>query len=278
MSLNNFNLSSIRKYFPIEDDYPPALTIGLVVFLTFIYILSFFTPINEAIYLTPTALTQLDLNRISLYPLGHLSIFHLVFNLFAIVTPLSLFEKKHGTVYTGVILNLLAVATAVLYSILGLVFYPNAKVVGASAWVFSFSGFFAYKESLIKPTFQISPSYSLPTVATPLIPLVLIAILVPGSSLLGHLFGLVAGYALAYGLLNILVPPSKVIEWIEEKVDKLISLIPSQFKYYKEIDAKFNRSQDEYVSFLQTDILPTTNEPESNHAGSFQGEGQVLGA
>ncbi|KAH3686979.1 hypothetical protein WICPIJ_002048 [Wickerhamomyces pijperi] len=271
----NSHISNLQKFIPAGSKYPPALTIGLVVFLTFLYLLDFVVPVNDTIALSPRALTSIDLNRLSLYPLGHLSIFHLVFNLLAIVTPLSIFERRHGTVYTGVVLNLLAVFTALLYCVLGLVFYPDAKVLGASAWVFSFSGFFAYKESLIKPTYTISPSYSLPTIATPLVPILIIAILVPGSSLLGHLFGLAAGYALAYGVFTKLVPPSNVIEFIEQKADRLIQLIPSVFVYYREVDAKHIRTQDDYVSVLDNDVLPVTEEHVPG--ATFQGQGQVLG-
>lgn len=275
------NLKILRQYFPLGGDYPPALTIGLTIFLPFLYILNFFISINDHIALSPTDLFKLDLNRVSLYPLGHLSIFHVLMNVLALITPLSNFERRHGTVYTGVVLNLLAVSTAIPYCILGSVFIPNTKIIGASAWAFSFAGYFAYKESLIKPTFQITPSHSLPTLATPLIPLILIAIFVPGSSFFGHLFGLISGYALAYGYLAKLAPPSKVIEFIESKLDGLINLIPSMFIYYREVEAKHSREQTDYVSLIgpTETILPTTNNPTAPASNpTFAGQGHVLGA
>lgn len=118
----------------------------------------------------------------------------------------------------------------------------------------------------------------MPTLATPLIPLILIAIFVPGSSFFGHLFGLTAGYALAYGYLGKLAPPSKVIEYIESKLDGLINLIPSIFIYYREVEVKEQRTENSYVSFMgQTDtILPTSNNPAVTNP-SFTGQGHVLG-
>lgn len=269
------HLTNFQNKLPAGTKLPPALSIGLVLFLTFLYLLNFFVAVNDKIALSPKSLTSFDLNRLSLYPLGHLSIFHLILNLSAIVTPISVFERRHGTVYTGVVLNLLAISAALLYCVIGLIFYPDASVLGASAWVFSFAGFFAYQESLIKPTYTISPSYHLPTIATPLVPILIIAILVPGSSLIGHLFGLASGYALAYGIFTKLVPPSNVIEWIEEKVDKLIQLIPEPIEYYREVDAKHIRQQDEYVSVLDNDVLPVSEERDTGN--TFQGQGQVLG-
>lgn len=107
----------------------------------------------------------------------------------------------------------------------------------------------------------------------------LIAIFVPGSSFFGHFFGILAGYALAYGYLGKLAPPSKVIEWIEAKLDKLINLIPSVFIYYREVEAKNLRAQTDYVSLIgQTEsILPTTSAPAVSNP-SFAGQGHVLGA
>ncbi|CCH45089.1 Rhomboid protein 2 [Wickerhamomyces ciferrii] len=166
---------------------------------------------------------------------------------------------------------LLAVATALPYSFLGVLLFPNTKVLGAS---------------LIKPTFQITPTYSLPTIFTPFGPLILISIILPGSSFFGHLFGLIAGYALAFGYLGKLAPPSKVIEWIETKLDGLINLIPSIFIYYREVEAKNLRENTDYVSLLgqSESILPTTNPnvtstttPATSNP-TFQGQGHVLGA
>lgn len=279
-SLAGFNVSGVSKFLPLGDKYPPALTIGLIIFLPLLYILNIFLSINSAIALSPSSLTNFNLNQLSLYPLGHLSIFHLIFNLLAIVAPLSQFERYHGTVYTGVILNLFAVSTAVLYAVLGLVFYPSASVLGSSAWVFSFAGFFAYKESLIKPIFTITPTVTIPTLYTPMIPLIIIAVIFPGSSFIGHFFGLISGYLLAFGYLNKLVPSSSIIEKIEEKLDKLINLIPTPFKYYKEVDAKYLRTQDDYVSILPT-YTPSTNTEASvipQQPSGFQGQGHVLGA
>jgi len=54
------NLNILRQYFPIGGDYPPALTIGLTVFLPLLYILNFVIGINDFIVLSPGDLFKLD--------------------------------------------------------------------------------------------------------------------------------------------------------------------------------------------------------------------------
>lgn len=255
----------------LPKSFPPAITIGLAIFLSFLYFLNFFIPINNAISFAPQDLLEFNLNKLSFYSMGHLSFLHLLFNVISLITPMSNFEKRNGTVYTGIILNLLTVSTGLLYALFGIFLYPNSKILGASGIIFSFLGWFAYHESLINATYLITPTVSIPTIYSPLIPLILIAIFVPGSSFLGHLFGLLMGYALALGYFKILIPKSSIIEWIEVKAQPLINLIPSFVKYYREEDTKYVRD-GEYFSVLNEEFV-TVEEP-----SNFQGQGHVLGA
>lgn len=78
----------------------------------------------------------------------------------------------------------------------------------------------------------------IPTWTKPFIILVVTAVILPGSSFLGHLLGLCAGFLMAMGHLKFMIePPSKVVLWIESKLAFLIALIPPQIRYIKEIDA-----------------------------------------
>lgn len=204
--------------------------------------------------------------RLSMYPLVHNSFFHLLFNLISLVSPLSQFERSHGTVYTGITLNNLALFTAIPYCIFGMLFYPKNAVLGASGWVFSFIGYFALKQSETRPTITISGNLSLPTLYIPVIALVLMGVLVPGSSFVGHFFGLAVGYILGLGYFDkLLEGPSKVVIFIEGKLGWLIGLIPSQLNFYKEVDMKENRKHS-YT-------------PAGTFSGesSFSGEGVALG-
>ncbi|CDR44024.1 CYFA0S13e01794g1_1 [Cyberlindnera fabianii] len=261
------------------EGYPPALSIGLPIFLTLIYIANFVVDINAHISLSPSSLFNLDLNRLSFYQVGHLGLLHLLFNIFGLLPMICRFERTHGTVYTGVMLNLFAVFAAIPYCTIGY-FLTSASVLGSSGWFFSFLAYFAYEESKVKPTIQLTPTHTFPTLFIPFVTLLVIGILMPGSSLLGHLFGLLVGYAYSFGYMNKLVPPSWIIEKIEEKADGLIQLIPSMFIYYKEVDAKHIRQQSEYVSIFE----PFTNTEASTGSttaasvgGAFQGQGHVVG-
>ncbi|ODV58085.1 putative rhomboid protease RBD2 ASCRUDRAFT_78199 [Ascoidea rubescens DSM 1968] len=282
----NFNAQPIKTFLGLSSSYPPALTSGLTVFLVIIYLLSFVTSINEAIALNPWAPFQLNLNKISLYPLGHLSLLHLIFNVIAIISPLSRFESKNGTVYTGIVLNILAVSTALPFCLLGILFYPKTNAIGASAWVFSFAAYFAHKESLSVASFRINSNFSFPTIATPFIPLVLITIFFPGSSFMGHFFGIISGYLLSFGKLDIVINPplTKVVPWIEDKLSPLIAKIPSEFHYYKENDSKSSRSES-YTSIIrrqQNNAGNSTNTRNgisgltSNHSHSMSGMTGIL--
>ena len=97
-------------------DYP-ALTVGLLLF-TFILLIvdvALENALSHKFSLYPEALGELDLNRVSFYPLFHSGLFHWFLNVLTLFQPLAIFEKTHGTVYTGITLNLLAVLTALQY-------------------------------------------------------------------------------------------------------------------------------------------------------------------
>lgn len=271
-------LQLLNKYVPILECYPPLFTAGFIVFCTLVYVLSFFFSVNEAIALSPWSPFQLDLNRLSFYPLGHMSFFHLFFNMFSILVPLSQFEKENGSVHCGIVLNVLATIIGLLYSVFGILLYPNTSVIGASAWVFAFSAYEAHRQSLVKPKINITSSVLIPTIYSPFVFLILCSVLAPGSSFMGHLFGIFAGYLLSLGYLTALVePPSKVVQFIESKLDPLINLIPSNLKYYREIECKALRDEKlktSHITSLDTTILPT----HATIPRKFGGQGHVLGA
>ncbi|SCU91912.1 LADA_0F12948g1_1 [Lachancea dasiensis] len=255
---------------------PAALSTGLVVFMTMLFIINFVFDINRHISLTPGALFSLDLNRISMYPLGHLSIVHLLMNCISIYGPLTAFERSHGTVHTGVILNLLAVFTAIPYCLLGSVFFSETEVIGSSGWCFSLLGYFSLKESILRPQQQIFNNYYLPTRYIPVVALVFVTIFFPGSSFWGHLIGLCWGYALGSKEVYAarLAPPSWIIQKIESKLDRAIAMIPFGVKFYREVDA--NR-QESYSSFFgEESILPLHSDTTTSNS-AFQGEGRPLG-
>lgn len=255
-----------------------GLSTGLSIFLTLLFVINFtIYPLNDHIVLKTDSLFTFDLNRISLYPLAHLSVIHLLFNVLSLFTPLTLFERTHGTLYTGVILNLLAVFTGIIYCLVGYVFFPNVEVGGASGWCFSFFGYFAVKESRIRPSTAITSSISFPTLYVPVLLLLIIGVVAPGSSFAGHSIGLALGYFMGFkeDWVMKITPPSSILKKIENRADPLINMIPFGIKYYRE--AEVERS-NEYTSLYESgeSSLPLHNSEGTTGPG-FQGQGRVLG-
>lgn len=95
------------------------------------------------------------------------------------------------------------------------------------------------------------------------------ALLVPGSSIIGHLLGVFAGWLLALGKLKFMTdPPSKVVLFIESKLDRLIALIPAQVQYIKEVDAIELRKSAANASgniLPLAELAPTTTVTNNNH-------------
>lgn len=251
-----------------------ALTAGLAVFLTFVFLLEQVVSLEDRMKLSPKHL--FNLARLSNYPLVHLSWLHLFFNLLSLMGPLNLFESQHGTVYTGVVLNLTAIFAGLLYCIVGKLLYPDESVAGASGWFFTFVGYFSWKASLATPRTQLLQTpYHFPTALSPLILLLLITLFVPSASFWGHLSGLTIGYAIgsnekAFGKLS---PPSWLIKKLESKLDVYIQKIPPFVKYYREVEVEDTDRTDYSWLFEPHVSLPLHNDPPQQTHGS----GRVLG-
>lgn len=217
----------------------PALSVGIQIFTVVFFIL--YPKGSDALVLKPSTPLHLDLNTLSFYIFPHLDIFHLVVNLVALYPLLSRYERAHGTVYTGITLNVLAVVTALQYCLVGLVLYPNEGAAGLLGIVFSLLMFFCYKEHFAFPvcyTFKVGGSeYLIPTLGFPFLNLIAVAIIVPQASFFGHLAGISAGYLLATDRLKLLFPALKIVLWIEKKLAPVISRLQLLVTYYKEEDA-----------------------------------------
>lgn len=201
----------------------------------------------------------------------HLNVFHYIMNMWGLIPLLRTFELANGTVRTGVVLNLTATIAGLLYVIIELAFGFDTPVIGSSVWVFALLAYFSYLEYQVHPVWQIHSSFQIPAYAIPVAPLLISMIFVPGTSFLGHLLGMVTGYALAMGYLRILVEPSAaVVEKIEGYLARFIALIPADIKYILEEHARELRANQSTST-----RLPTSEEETSQE---FAGSGQRLGS
>lgn len=217
----------------------PALSVGIIIFSILFYLV--YPVDSDALLLSPWSPYELNLNAISFYIFPHVNVIHLGLNLFCLFPLLVRYEKTHGTVYTGVTLNIIAVVTAIQYCLVGMLLYPNQLAGGLLGECFSFLTYYCSKEHAAMPviyTFKYNGREILiPTLYFPFINLVVITILMPGASFFGHLAGIGTGYLLASGYINFMFPPQKAILFIEKHLAPGITKLQLLVYYLREEDA-----------------------------------------
>jgi len=88
---------------------------------------------------------------------------------------------------------------------------------------------------------------------------------VPNTSLLGHLCSVLIGYAFELGYIKFLIPPEKILRFIESKLN-LLGRLP----HYVSVDQK---------TFGRYGVLPTTHQTTEAPIGlSVLGAAQRLGS
>lgn len=127
-------------------------------------------------------------------------------------------------------------------------------------------------------------THSIPTWTTPLILVLVVTALVPGTSLLGHLCGVLVGYlcesrrattllifrntnilpSVGLGYLKFLSPPEKALRWVESKLN-LLGRLP----HYVSVDQK---------TYGRFGVLPSSSHPPGTSAPiALVGSTQRLG-
>jgi glycosylphosphatidylinositol transamidase len=90
---------------------------------------------------------------------------------------------------------------------------------GVSVWALLLFSSSIFQASRTTPDISIpSTTYRLPTLAIPFVLILLTALLVPHTSILGHICGMVMGFGWGAGYLKFLIPPAKYLRWIEDKL------------------------------------------------------------
>jgi membrane associated rhomboid family serine protease len=194
--------------------------------------------------------------RLNTYPLLHWSIFHYLLNTTAFIPLLERFELEHGTIVTTILFTgPFGLLPGGFYTLLeNHIFHFNGAAIGASVWIFLLLAHEAIKTSRSNPSFNLGESIHIPTWTSPLFLAVVIHFLMPFSSLLGHLCGVLVGYAWGLGYIKFLAPPDGILKWIEEKLN-LLGRLP----HFVSVDQK---------TFGRYGVLPTTT---TTSAGAQQG-------
>ncbi|ROT37906.1 rhomboid family protein [Sodiomyces alkalinus F11] len=216
--------------------------------------------------LDPTEISFASAYRINTFPFIHVNFLHAFLNILALTPLLERFETEFGTLTSvALFMGPLTTIPAVLYIVLEtFLLRGNASVMGASLWVFLLLGVEAIRTFKSNPYLTLA-TWQIPTWTMPLIMVVAVTALVPGTSFLGHLCSVCVGYLFGLGYLRFLAPPEKVLRWIESKLN-LLGRLP----HYISVDRK---------TYGRFGVLPS-----SNHAAGgsgmtlvMDGPGQRLG-
>lgn len=220
---------------------PPALATGLVVFLIGAYALNAY----DSWHLT----AALNLTALSMWPMAHPSFIQLIIHVTALSIPIGIYERKSGTVHTGVVLNITAVIPGLIWMILfSFIRYLSPSISkpstwGCFSWALVFLAWLACDYHLTLPRWRAFDSRLLPVLIFPVL-----VIFVDFPRLLSYAMTTTFGYLLYYGVLAKLVePPSDVIRWIESRIAPVISLLSHIVEWYLEVDAKPRREDREQV-------------------------------
>ncbi|GKT63745.1 rhomboid protein 2 [Colletotrichum tofieldiae] len=203
--------------------------------------------------LIPDQLSFTSSYRMNTFPFIHKNLIHAVMNLLALAPLMERFEAEFGTLTSiSLFIGPLTTIPALLYVLIErFLFKGNVGVMGASIWVFLLLGMEAIRTYKTNPQLTIA-TYSIPTWTMPLILILVVTALVPGTSLLGHLCGVLVGYLckehrnylaetwlanlefpVGLGYLKFLSPPEKALRWVESKLN-LLGRLP----HYVSVDQK----------------------------------------
>ena len=99
------------------------------------------------------------------------------------------------------------------------------------------------KQYKANPWFSLGP-YRIPTWTFALIAILVINFVIPHTSLLAHLCGCSIGYGFELGFLKFLVPPERILRWIEGRLNllrrlpKYVSVDQKTFGRYGVLDSR----------------------------------------
>ncbi|PGH10216.1 rhomboid protein 2 [Helicocarpus griseus UAMH5409] len=237
-----FNPARLRSYILRL----PLFTRAVLLFIAVFWVLEIQTlwSVTQWGALIPSETGLSSMYRLNTYPIIHNGLFHAFWNLLALTPLLERFEAEHGTLTSvALFVGPLSTLPAGLYLFVEkVILRGNTAVLGSSVWIFLLLGIEAIKTFQMNPHFVLG-SYRIPTWTTPLFLIVIVFALVPNTSLLGHLCGVSVGYVFGLGYLKFLVPPEKILRWIEGKLN-LLGRLP----HYVSVDQK---------TFGRYGILPT---------------------
>ncbi|KAH7322974.1 rhomboid family protein [Stachybotrys elegans] len=244
----------------------PLFTRAIVLVIVFFWALSLQSVWDVRYWgaLIPDQISFTSAYRLSTYPLIHQNVIHAILNILALTPLMERFESEYGTLTTlALFFGPLTTVPSFLYLFIeAVILRGNTPVLGASLWVFVLLGMESIRTYRSNPYLVIG-TYHIPTWTTPLLMVLGVAALIPGTSLLGHLCAVGFGYFCGLGYLKYLAPPEWALRWIESRLN-LLAILP----HYVSVDQK---------TYGRFGVLPSTNRKGGSAATELVGSSQRLG-
>ncbi|KAH6886482.1 rhomboid family protein [Thelonectria olida] len=261
-SVQSFNTLRARSYV----SRLPLFTRAIIVIILAVWLAGFQSVVDVQQWgaLIPDQISIFAAYRLSTFPLVHLNFLHALVNVLALTPLMERFEGEYGTLTTvALFFGPLTTIPGVLYVFIErAILRSNNSVVGASVWVFLLLGMEAIRTFKTNPYLVIG-THHIPTWTMPLLMMLVVGALVPRTSLLGHLCGILVGYVGGLGYVKYLAPPEWALRWIESRLN-LLAILP----HYVSVDQK---------TYGRFGVLPSTNRPGGSAATELVGTTQRLG-
>jgi len=276
----------------------PLVTRVILTLNTLIYLLHLFFRGDKTTWCnSPLAIYKLfdkppTLHPESLYRLVtasfiHGGIFHIFFNMLCFQGIGSLVERHNGSFLFFCLLCSFAVLGAFFEDVLAFLLYACPGIGSPTSVNFCSIGYSGVIFGLIVLTsnYSLAPTTSLfgfvqvPTHIYPWVLLVVLSLLFPGISFLGHLGGMLAAYLYTFGFLNFLLPSTTYIFQVESST----SIFSSIFRLSGYVFATGNGRPTEgglpvsVPNLVQSVSTATTSTISAVTFQPFTGEGNRLG-
>ncbi|XP_028784840.1 rhomboid-like protein 15 isoform X3 [Neltuma alba] len=246
----------------------PFLTSSVVVVCGIIYLVCLLTGYDsfiEICFLPSAIVSRFQVYRIYTSILFHSSLLHVLFNMMALVPLGSEMERIMGSVRLLYVILLLATSNAIFHVLIALLaahnpinsyeYFMNECAIGFSGVLFSM---IVIETSLSGvQSRSVFGLFNVPAKWYAFILLVVFQLLMSNVSLLGHLCGILSGFAYTYGLFNFLLPGTSFYSAIETS-----SLLSSCVRRPKFIVCTGGNSSG---------YIPTQSSENSTSSGFFSG-------
>lgn len=204
---------------------PPLLTVLIAATCILIFVFQISADNPSAICLLPSlVVSKFQVYRIFTFPFFHAGFMHIFFNIIAWVMLAKDFERSLGTLPASYAVFILFIPlTAIFHMCVAFLLdglagtaFRNDCAVGISGVLFAI--LVVNIEASGTPAISFFGCFNIPSRWYPWILALLLQLISPALSFLGHLSGIVLGYALALGYLRGISPPDSKLEQIEENL------------------------------------------------------------